>query len=188
MQLLFATSSRSHAWTSLPSTEQKLATSANTVVTCMLGDMKKKVTKFLDDLKATVSACQYSIVVGGDFNLIRGARDKNNNDIDWSRVNRFNDCLARLALRKLHRGGGRFTWTNEQLKLVRSVLDKVFVLAAWESLFPLCSLLVESRIGSDHSPLLLDLGESTKHRSPRFFFKASWFKVIGFGELIWDRW
>ncbi|KAK1678465.1 hypothetical protein QYE76_039313 [Lolium multiflorum] len=34
----------------------------------------------------------------GDFNLIRGAQDKNNNNINWALVNLFNDAIARWAL------------------------------------------------------------------------------------------
>jgi endonuclease/exonuclease/phosphatase (EEP) superfamily protein YafD len=111
--------------------------------------------------------------VGGDFNLIRGAEDKNNANLNWPRIHLFKDCLARLALREINRIGARFTWTNKQLNPVRSVLDRVFVSPEWKSKFPLASLVAEMRIGSDHNPLVLDFGEGPKIQSSRFFFKTS---------------
>jgi hypothetical protein len=42
---------------------------------------------------------------GGDFNLIRGAEDKNNDNINYPRILMFNDYIVRLALRELKRTG-----------------------------------------------------------------------------------
>jgi hypothetical protein len=41
-----------------------------------------------------------------------------------------------------------------------------------------------TRIGSDHTPLLLDSGEEAPRRQPRFFFQTWWFGVRGFQELM----
>jgi hypothetical protein len=57
--------------------------------------------EFLCEFLREVQASSLPIVVGGDFNLIRGARDKNNDYINWSRVRRFNDVIASLALREI---------------------------------------------------------------------------------------
>jgi hypothetical protein len=82
---------------------------------------------FLEELEEKISRCQQPMVVGGDFNLIRRAEDKNNCNINWPRIHLFNDCLARLDLREIIGTGARFTCTNKQLNPVRSVLDRVFV-------------------------------------------------------------
>uniref|UniRef100_A0A8R7P1U2 Endonuclease/exonuclease/phosphatase domain-containing protein n=1 Tax=Triticum urartu TaxID=4572 RepID=A0A8R7P1U2_TRIUA len=95
----------------------------------------------------------------GDFNLICSGADKNNPNIDWPRVNLFNNTIASCALREIARTGARFTWTNKQLSPVRSVLDRVFVSSDWEVLFPMCTLVAETRIGSDHVPLILASGK-----------------------------
>jgi hypothetical protein len=94
---------------------------------------------------------------GGDFNLIRGADDKNNCNINWPRVHLFNDCIARLALREFRRSAARFTLANKQLNPMRSVLDRLFVSPEWESQFPIASPRVETRIGSDYTPCCLTL-------------------------------
>jgi hypothetical protein len=76
------------------------------------------------------------LMVGGDFNLIRGFRDKNNSNINCPRVYSFNDCIANLELREIRRTGARYTWSNKQLNPVRCVLDRVFMSTDWETLFP----------------------------------------------------
>jgi hypothetical protein len=135
-------------------------------------------------LEREVTNCQLPLVVGGDFNLIRRRQDKSNEVVCWSRIRRFNDAIAAMSLRELNRAGARFTWTNNQLDPIRSVLDRVFVSPSWETMFPLCSLSAVTRIGSDHNPLLLDSGECGLMRPPRFFFQTWWFRVAGFDELL----
>jgi hypothetical protein len=49
------------------------------------------------------------VVIGGDFNLIRTADEKNNDNISWSQVRHFNEAIAAMALRELERTGARFT-------------------------------------------------------------------------------
>jgi endonuclease/exonuclease/phosphatase family metal-dependent hydrolase len=143
---------------------------------------------FLEDLENKVSRSQHPVVVGGDFNLTRGAEDKNNSNINWPIVHLFNDCIARLALRELNRSGARFTWTNKQVNPVRSVLDRVFISPSWETHFPMASLSAETRIGSDHTPLILDSGEGLLRCSNRFFFETSWLALPNFKEVLQGTW
>jgi endonuclease/exonuclease/phosphatase family metal-dependent hydrolase len=108
-----------------------------------------------------IDRCTTPVVVAGDFNLIRSPEDKSSSRVDIPRMRMFNDCLADLALREITRVGARFTWCNNRIDPVQSVLDRVFVSVEWEMEFPLCTLRAATRIGSDHSPLLLCSGGST---------------------------
>jgi hypothetical protein len=83
--------------------------------------------EFLQELVCFVSASPFPVVVGGDFNLIRGLGDKGSGNINWPRVRRFNDALATMSLCEISRVGSRYTWTNGQLDPIRCVLDRVFV-------------------------------------------------------------
>jgi endonuclease/exonuclease/phosphatase family metal-dependent hydrolase len=125
---------------------------------------------FLLELDSAISRSPFLVFVAGDFNLIRGRAAKNNNNIDWQRVHQFNDCIACLQLSEVVRSGARYTWSNKQRNPVRCVLDGVLVSPTWETSFLLMSLLAESSIGSDHSPLLFSTGEEAPPRSNRFFF------------------
>uniref|UniRef100_A0ACD5VJ36 Uncharacterized protein n=1 Tax=Avena sativa TaxID=4498 RepID=A0ACD5VJ36_AVESA len=118
---------------------------------------------FLEELKAKVERCSTLVVVAGDFNLIRSHEDKSSHNVDIPRMRMFNDCIADLALREITRVGARFTWTNNRVDLVRSVLDRVLVSVDWEVAFPLCSLHAITRVGSDHVPLLLSTGGVHHH-------------------------
>jgi hypothetical protein len=140
--------------------------------------------EFLRELAREVDASPFPVVLAGDFNLIRGASDKNNSNICWPRVRRFNDAIAAMSLREVARVGARYTWTNKQLNPIRCVLDRVFVSPTWEAAFPLCSLSSITRIGSDHNPLLLSSGEDTPTRQSRFFFQSWWLQVPGFGDSL----
>jgi exonuclease III len=143
---------------------------------------------FLAELETKVSNSQYPVVVVGDFNLIRGSADKNNSNIDWSRVRLFNDSIARMNLGEIRRTGARFTWSNKQANPVRSVLDRVLVSASWEGKFPLVSLSAETRIGSDHTPLILDSGDEIPPRVSRFVFENGWLLVQGFKDILNVKW
>jgi hypothetical protein len=140
--------------------------------------------EFLGELEQEINSCPLPVVVGGNFNLIRDGRDKSNANINWPMVRRFNDAIASMSLIEVPRTGARFTWTNRQLNPIRCVLERVFVSPAWEAIFPLCSLAAITRIGSDHTPLLLSSGEGARLRTARFFFQTWWLQVNGFGDLM----
>jgi hypothetical protein len=133
---------------------------------------------FLQELEEVVTRATSPVLIAGDFNLIRGSTDKNNRNIDWSRVNLFNDSIARLQLREVVRSGARFTWTNKQLNPVRSVLDRVFISPQWETAFPLLSRAAEPSIGSDHTPLVFATGTDLVPRASRFFFENAWLSLL----------
>jgi endonuclease/exonuclease/phosphatase family metal-dependent hydrolase len=143
---------------------------------------------FLEELGNQVSSTQYPVVVAGDFNLIRGSADKNNRNIDWTRVRLFNDSIARMDLGENRRTCAHFTWSNKQSNPVCSVLDRVLVSASWEGRLPLISLCAETRIGSDHTPLIPDSGDEIPSRSSRFIFENGWLLVQGFKDLLRAKW
>jgi exonuclease III len=120
---------------------------------------------FLAEISNKISSSVSPLLVGGDFNLIRGGADKNNDNINWARVDMFNEAIGDWALREIPRTGARYTWSNRQLNPVRSVLDRVFISPELEPAFPLCTVTAETSLGSDHTPLIFDSGEELPIRS-----------------------
>jgi hypothetical protein len=55
-------------------------------------------------------------------------------------------------------------------------------------MFPLCTLVEETIIGSDHAPLVLSSREEWKKRNPRFFFEQGWLERLDFVSLVTDKW
>lgn len=113
---------------------------------------------------------------------------KSSDNICWPRVHMFNDAIADMELREIHRVGARYTWTNHQLNLIHSVLDRVLVSANWELAYPMSALKAITRISSDHTPLFFSSGEELTKRNPRFFLELGWFEEEGFLEQIKAKW
>jgi hypothetical protein len=137
--------------------------------------------EFLSEISSKINRSNEPLIMGGDFNLIRSEEDKNNDRINWARLNMFNEAINDWAIREIPRTGGRFTWTNKQLNHVQNVLDRVFISHLLEPKFPLCSVVAETSLGSDHTPLILDTGDD-------FFFETRWFETEGFHQLLSQVW
>jgi exonuclease III len=60
---------------------------------------------FLDEISTKLEACNRPVLMGGDFNLIRAATDKNNDNLNWPLIDLFNEHIANWALRELPRTG-----------------------------------------------------------------------------------
>lgn len=101
--------------------------------------------------------------------MIREEGDKNNDNVDYRLMDTFNDFIGSQQLRKLKRSGQRYTWTNKQDKPIMVNLDRVLFSTGWEEKFPLSISWSLTRVGSDHSPIIIDNGESLPNR-PRYFF------------------
>ncbi|KAK1617796.1 hypothetical protein QYE76_023313 [Lolium multiflorum] len=144
--------------------------------------------EFLQELSAKIATSTRPLLLGGDFNLIRAAEDKNNSNLNWTLIDLFNDNIASWGLREIPRTGARFTWTNRQLNPVRSALDRVFVSPNFEAIFPLCSLAAETSLGSDHTPLVFDTGEGFPVRNNRFFFESAWLERPEFRSIVHTEW
>jgi hypothetical protein len=97
--------------------------------------------------------------------------------------------LRVLICRKFVLSGRQFTWANRRAIPTYEKLDRVLASVEWEQKFPLVSVRALSRSGSDHTPLLIDLG-SKAHRgnTTRFSFELSWFEQDGFDELVATDW
>jgi len=128
------------------------------------------------------------LVIGGDFNLIREMSDKNSDNIDFRLIDQFNSFIGDHQLRELKRSGQKFTWTNKQDKPILVNLDRVFFSMGWEEKFPLSMSWCLTRVGFDHSPVLVDNGESLPVRPRYFFFDQQWLLVEEFKGLVNDVW
>jgi mannosylglycoprotein endo-beta-mannosidase len=103
-------------------------------------------------------------------------------------MNLFNDFIAHHHLKELRRHGSRFTWTNKQQVPVMCVLDRVLVSTEWEMLFPMAVIQVETRIGSDHSPMLVTDGSQNIRKSNRFYLERQWFGHSDFKLFVATKW
>lgn len=68
------------------------------------------------------------------------------------------------------------------------MLDRIFMTASWEDHFPMVSAHSITRIGSDHSPILVETGNIRGVRSKIFRFETTWIKQEGFQEWVLSKW
>lgn len=99
------------------------------------------------------------MIVGGDFNMVRGVYDKSTGSVDARFMEAFNNMITETGIRQLHKTGSRYTWSNKQLALILSVLDRVLVSNSWKDRYnrALSLCLLKDWLGSQvHNPLIVN--------------------------------
>jgi hypothetical protein len=101
--------------------------------------------KFLAELVQTCRKENLPLCVGGDFNIIRSAKDKNNDKYDGRWPFLFNVIFYGLDLREIEMSGRKFKCANSLKIPTYEKLDWVLVSTEWEQHFPwpLWLLLIE---------------------------------------------
>ena len=118
-------------------------------------------------------------LVLGDFNMIYGVEDKNNQLVNFRMLNRFKNTIDNLQLAPLALHGRRFTWCNEQQDPTMTKIDHFLASAEWLEIFPRTDLQAMASLGSDHCPLFLQ-GDISFDFCWGFRFEAHWVNIPGF--------
>lgn len=126
-------------------------------------------------------------MVCGNFNSIFVAEDKVSGTPNLVDIHNANAFMHDLDLREPPALGRRFTWTNGQVELVWVKLDRFLVNTAWMECFPKVSQNSLPRMGSDHMPIRLEVGQNYSIPRP-FRFEIVWDSTKGFKELIQQWW
>jgi endonuclease/exonuclease/phosphatase family metal-dependent hydrolase len=95
------------------------------------------------------------ILMGGDFNILRHAHEKNNENFDGMWPFLFNCVIDGLNLRELEMSGRRYTWANSLPNPTYEKLDRILMSTEWELNHPLSTVVALPRVISDHTPYLL---------------------------------
>lgn len=139
---------------------------------------------FLDELKWHIQGNDYPFILGGDFKLYRFAWEKSNANVDSRNMLLFNSFIADLDLRETFRNGPKYTWTNKQECPAQEVLDRVLMNDSWDIKFPSALLSSLPRVGSDHTPLLVDTDEERERSCSYFKFESAWLAENGLKEMV----
>lgn len=123
----------------------------------------------------------------GNFNLIYRSQDKNNERLNRRLMGQFRRFLTQAALKEVHLIRRLYTWSNERQHLTLERIDRVFVSAEWQLLFPHSDLHPVASLCSDHAPLLLRTDNTFRYKK-RFHFKSIWTKFSGFLDIIHRAW
>jgi hypothetical protein len=144
---------------------------------------------FLTELVQFVSRETLPIVIGGDFNILRGPKDKNKDNFQSRRPFMFNAVIDSLNLKEIEMSGRQFTWANRLPYLTYEKLDRILVATEWDNKYPLSTVVALNRDIFDHTPLLLNTGESNECALPHpFKFELRWLLRDGFLDMVKTTW
>jgi hypothetical protein len=114
----------------------------------------------------------------GDFNLIKKAEDKSNNNLNLRLMGCFKAAIDDLELREFQLHSRRFTWCNEREATTHTRIDRVFRSKDWKLNYPEYQLSPASANISDHCPLFLKKMQTKIFKG--FRFEVFWLKGRGF--------
>jgi hypothetical protein len=83
--------------------------------------------EFLAELLQFHDASPGPWLLGGDFNMIYHAQDKNNDRLDRRSMRRFRSFMDRAQLEEINMVGRCFSWSNYRDRPTLELLDRVFV-------------------------------------------------------------
>ena len=144
--------------------------------------------EFIDELHTLFDNWDGPMLIGGDFNLVRNQDEKSNGVINQLWVDAFNDWINRWGLLELKNSSRSYTWFNNQDAPIMATLDRVLVNTVFDQKYPLSNVLVASRAGSDHVPLIINFGLNHMPKTSPFRFEKWWLDRPEFPELIRNIW
>jgi hypothetical protein len=149
-----------------------------------------KKANFLAELVRTCDNEDSPLLIGGDFNILRRKKDKNNENFNGRWPFMFNAIIESLDLREIALLSGRqLTWANRRETPTFEKLDRFLASVEWKNKFTLVTVRALTRSRSDHTPLLIDSGEQA-HLGNKFqsSFELSWLPQEGFFNLVREEW
>jgi hypothetical protein len=86
------------------------------------------------------------ILVGGDFNILRHAHEKNKENFEGRWPFLFNCIIDGLNFRELEMSGRRYNGANSLPNPTYEKIDRIFVLTEWELNHPLSTVVALPRV------------------------------------------
>ncbi|KAL6565242.1 hypothetical protein OROGR_002193 [Orobanche gracilis] len=126
----------------------------------------------------------------GDFNNVLNSEDRiGGTPVSESECIEFRDVLNETELQEVRYVGWDFTWRNKQKhRLIYSKIDRCFGNHLWFDKFGHCMVEILNPGGSDHSPLLLQLGVRSSRCKPQFRFLNCLVDHPDFLPTVIDAW
>lgn len=126
----------------------------------------------------------------GDFNDILAQNEKDGLRARDSRsIETFRNFLDNNNLIDMELKGCRFTWSNNRdVGLVSEKNDMMFCNSPWNFKFPNASLTALPAVGSDHSPLILQLHRRHVEKRRLFHYEDFWEDHADLPRVIKYEW
>jgi hypothetical protein len=144
--------------------------------------------EFIDELHLVMGIWVGPTLIGGDFNLVRSQREKNNGVVNFTHTSKFNDWINLWGLIEIKDPSRSYSWSNNQSSPVMATLDRILASVEWKSKYPLAQVTMLSKGVSDHNPLLITTRGEGVSKDPLFRFEKWWLQVEGFAEMVNKAW
>ncbi|WVZ96120.1 hypothetical protein U9M48_041796 [Paspalum notatum var. saurae] len=144
--------------------------------------------RFLTELAHLSSKETLPMIIGGNFNIMRGPQEKSKGNFANRWPFLFNAVIDAYNLRELELSGRQFTWVNNLSNQTFEKLDRILVTTEWETKYPKATVQALTREISDHTPLFLNSGDgdsSPPHSD--FKFELGWLLREGFFDMGWAK-
>jgi hypothetical protein len=116
------------------------------------------------------------------------ARDKNNANVNRTRINHFRTALQTCELHEIHLQNRRFTWSNEKENPTLCKLDAFYCNNDWDICFGSHVLNTLSLSLSDHCPFCLLMIEGQKGLGPSNSKTFGLIRIPGFMNVVSQAW
>lgn len=126
-------------------------------------------------------------ILAGDFNLIRGPKNRNKQGGDLTEMNMFNELISDLDLVDVPFSGREFTWSNMQDDPLLVKLDQIFTSSTQTLSYPTTHAQPLSRPTFDHIPYVIHIGSNIS-KSKLFRFENFWAEHPGFLNTVKLHW
>jgi hypothetical protein len=144
---------------------------------------------FLAEMVNMCSREPLPILIGGVFNILRRPDEKNKSNYNDRWLFLFNAVIDDLNLRELEMMGRSYTWANSLDDPTYEKIDRIVMSTEWEQKFPLSLVVAVMRDISDHTPLILDTGQTSScNNHTAFKFEYGWLLRDGFADMVKNIW
>lgn len=129
-------------------------------------------------------------VILGDSSAIRYSIERRGGSLSWPNyMDDLNSCINKSEVEDLRAYGHQFTWhNNNEAYFISRKLDRAIVNPKWMDTFREASSSYLSHLVSDHTPLVISIGEQNTTKGKTFRFFNHWTKYAEFLPLVAQVW
>jgi hypothetical protein len=148
---------------------------------------KENKSRFLSELSSFCSRSRAPLLVGGDFNIIRKADEKNKPGgvNKWSFL--FNSIIEQNGLIEFDLNNRLFTWSNNRIDPTFEKLDRFLASPEWDLAYNNTSVRALNRSFSDHVPLCIQT-DVISTGSRVFKYELCWKDRPEFHKKVIENW
>ncbi|XP_019266923.1 PREDICTED: uncharacterized protein LOC109244316 [Nicotiana attenuata] len=129
-------------------------------------------------------------IIMGDFNAVLHTDDRvGGNPVSLAEVIEFQKCIDQCDLMEMPTSGSRYTWSDRHGNdRIFSKIDWAFINTAWLNLIPTYRATYLEEGISDHCPMKLSMGDSSRRTKDTFKFCNVWASHPNFIDIVKGVW